>query len=58
MAVLPEQFEAPGHGCPEDSEASRFIVNGIVRIDDTVHQILDVTQLVAYLDSEETTENL
>jgi purine-binding chemotaxis protein CheW len=58
MTVLPEQFEATPHGSPEDSEASRFIVNGIVRIDDTVHHILDVTQLVAYLDSEETTENV
>ena len=58
MTVLPEQFEPLPDSTPEDSEASRFIVNGIVRIDDTVHQILDVTQLVAYLDSEETTENL
>ncbi|MEP6601405.1 MAG: chemotaxis protein CheW, partial [Nitrospirota bacterium] len=58
MTVLPEQFEPAPNSSPEDSEASRFIVNGIVRIDDTVHQILDVTQLVAYLDSEETIENV
>ena len=58
MTVLPEQFEPLPDGSAEDSEASRFIVNGIVRIADTVHQILDVTQLVAYLDSEETTENV
>ena len=58
MTVLPEQFEPLPDSSLEDSEASRFIVNGIVRIDDTVHQILDVTQLVAYLDSEETTENV
>jgi purine-binding chemotaxis protein CheW len=58
MTVLPEQFEPLPEGSPEDSEASRFIVNGIVRIADTIHQIVDVTQLVAYLDSEETTENV
>jgi purine-binding chemotaxis protein CheW len=58
MTVLSEQFEPLPDSSPEDSEASRFIVNGIVRIADTVHQILDVTQLVAYLDSEETTENV
>jgi purine-binding chemotaxis protein CheW len=58
MTVLPEQFEPVPNSSPEDSEASRFIVNGIVRIDDTVHQILDVSQLVTYLDSEETTENV
>ena len=58
MTVLPEQFEPLADSRPEDSEASRCIVNGILRIADTVHQILDVTQLVAYLDSEETTENV
>ena len=58
MTVLPEQFEPLPDSRPEDSEASRCIVNGILRIADTVHQILDVTQLVAYLDSEETTENV
>lgn len=55
--VLPEQFEPAPDRLSEDSNASRFIVNGTVRIDDTVSRVLDVMQLVAYLDAEETIES-
>ena len=37
MTVLPEQFEPLPDNRPQDSEASRCIVNGILRIADTVH---------------------
>jgi purine-binding chemotaxis protein CheW len=53
MTVRPDQFELI-QSSSEDSEAGRHIVNGKLNINNTVARILDVTQLVVFLDSKET----
>jgi purine-binding chemotaxis protein CheW len=54
MTVTPDQFELSMQSSSEDSEAGRHIVNGRLKINDAVTRILDVAQLVVFLDSKET----
>jgi hypothetical protein len=41
-------------GSSEDSEAARHIVNGKLNINGSATRLLDVAQLVVFLDSKET----
>ena len=54
MTVMPDHFEPPMQNSVQDSESGRHIVNGKLKIDDVVIRILDVAQLVLFLDSKET----
>ena len=58
VSVLPEQFGPTPNNSPADSDARRFIVNGGIKIDEAYTAILEVTQVVAYLESDETIEHV
>jgi purine-binding chemotaxis protein CheW len=54
ITVTPDLFEVSTQSSSEDSEAGRHIVSGKLKINDAVTRILDVAQLVIFLDSKET----
>jgi purine-binding chemotaxis protein CheW len=54
MTVMPDQFEVSMQGSSEDSEAARHIVNGKLNINGSATRLLDVAQLVVFLDATET----
>jgi len=58
ITVTPDQFAPWIQGRPEESEARRQIIDGAIKIDDAVIQILDVPQLVVFLDSKETLDRV
>ena len=58
MTVTPDQFELEMQRSSEGSGAGRGIINGTLKINDTVTRIVDVAQLVAFLDSKETTNRV
>jgi purine-binding chemotaxis protein CheW len=54
MSVTPDQFELSLQSSPQDLKVGRKIVTGTLKINDAVTRILDVAQLVLFLDSKET----
>ncbi len=54
MSVTPDQFELSLKSSSKEPEAGSQILNGKLTINDNVTRILDVPQLVVFLDSKET----